>query len=495
MIRLSLAVLLIVGTRIPASADETKYRYFEDGSIAEMVVPAGPTYTFAQGTVPGNLASASPNFLPMMAASASDPLDQSNNRVVFTGFLYERELSLYLSPSGRLYDPALGRFIQQDSVIGEVNDPPSLHRYLYANANPRRYVDPTGHESANAGCYYGPSSCPGQSATLSAPEMALSDTAAWSLGSALRTGFETARGIVNLIRLNVDPRKQVALAAKLSERAPTAARAAMGDYLAQTELLEPVITSRVQAYEEGVDSYADAKTPVERGWTATGTVFPEASILAGGVAGLVRGSGRALGAVMEEPGAAVAPGIASAGGLPPAGAGYANLPFEAVMNSRGPVVIVEGPSTALGQVRLPQPIPTVTRGASSAASEAVSPQVERLAGPKLEHLNAAIGEVHGYEEALAQGHLPIRAPVKTTARGADYLTFDPVQQEVVFWDAKYRGPQGGSVPKTLSAVKIQQWSAEARRAIGALPDSPVKAAMLRALDAGQVRGEIYKWPK
>jgi hypothetical protein len=49
------------------------------------------------------------------------------------------------SLDARFYDPEVGRFTSQDSYLGEINDPPSLHRYFYANANPTRYVDPTGH--------------------------------------------------------------------------------------------------------------------------------------------------------------------------------------------------------------------------------------------------------------------------------------------------------------------------------------------------------------
>ena len=99
------------------------------------------------------------------------------------------------------------------------------------------------------------------------------------------------------------------------------------------------------------------------------------------------------------------------------------------------------------------------------------------------------------ERLSSRAIYPFAARGKTTATGADYVTYDPVQQEVVLWDSKYRGPQGGSVPKTLSPGKINRWTPNARKAIEALPDSPMKAEMLRALDAGHVRGEIFKWPK
>ena len=41
----------------------------------------------------------------------------------------------------------MGRFTSQDSFLGRVDEPPSLHRYFYANANPVRNVDPDGHQS------------------------------------------------------------------------------------------------------------------------------------------------------------------------------------------------------------------------------------------------------------------------------------------------------------------------------------------------------------
>jgi RHS repeat-associated protein len=169
----------------------TKYKYFDSGSIAQMVDPGGWRYSFTEGDAPATLASAAPNFLPSLATAVSSPLDPSANRFLFTGFMYERELGLYLTPSGRLYDPIYGRFVQQDSHLGSVSDPPSLHRYAYGNANPLRYVDPTGHETASAGCYWGPSSCGPQTVPLTGVEKrafaGLLGTLSWAGKAALET--------------------------------------------------------------------------------------------------------------------------------------------------------------------------------------------------------------------------------------------------------------------------------------------------------------------
>ena len=73
----------------------------------------------------------------------------SKNRFAFTGYLWDQETSLFFAKA-RFYDPEVGRFTSQDSFLGQVDDPPSLHRYFYANANPGRFIDPTGHSARDA---------------------------------------------------------------------------------------------------------------------------------------------------------------------------------------------------------------------------------------------------------------------------------------------------------------------------------------------------------
>ena len=53
-----------------------------------------------------------------------------------TGYYYLR---------ARYMDTTTGRFISMDSYLGSVDDPVSLHKYLYANANPVNYIDPSGY--------------------------------------------------------------------------------------------------------------------------------------------------------------------------------------------------------------------------------------------------------------------------------------------------------------------------------------------------------------
>ncbi len=65
----------------------------------------------------------------------------------FTGFYADDETGLYYAQQ-RYYDSELGAFISEDPLEGVANDPPTQHRYLYARANPTKYVDRDGRCSS-----------------------------------------------------------------------------------------------------------------------------------------------------------------------------------------------------------------------------------------------------------------------------------------------------------------------------------------------------------
>jgi RHS repeat-associated protein len=68
--------------------------------------------------------------------------------VALTEFLYSGEQfdskigQQYLR--ARYYDPATGRFNRLDPFFGDLNDPLSLHKYIYAHADPVNGIDPNG---------------------------------------------------------------------------------------------------------------------------------------------------------------------------------------------------------------------------------------------------------------------------------------------------------------------------------------------------------------
>ena len=63
---------------------------------------------------------------------------------MFTGHYLDTETGLQ-NFGARYYDGRFGRFLTQDPYLGRMGEPPSLHRYAYANGNPLRFVDPTGY--------------------------------------------------------------------------------------------------------------------------------------------------------------------------------------------------------------------------------------------------------------------------------------------------------------------------------------------------------------
>ena len=67
----------------------------------------------------------------------------SNNKYQYAGEQKDVTGNYYLR--ARYYNPSVGRFTQMDSYMGQSNNPITLHKYLYANANPVMYTDPSGY--------------------------------------------------------------------------------------------------------------------------------------------------------------------------------------------------------------------------------------------------------------------------------------------------------------------------------------------------------------
>ena len=61
----------------------------------------------------------------------------------YCGEQFDETTGLYYLRA-RYMDTSTGRFISQDTYQGDINDPVSLHKYLYANAYPVMYSDPSG---------------------------------------------------------------------------------------------------------------------------------------------------------------------------------------------------------------------------------------------------------------------------------------------------------------------------------------------------------------
>ena len=70
----------------------------------------------------------------------------TENDYLYTGEQYNALTGLsYLR--ARYMNPKTGTFTSMDTYAGTLDNPVSLHKYLYANANPVMYTDPSGYFS------------------------------------------------------------------------------------------------------------------------------------------------------------------------------------------------------------------------------------------------------------------------------------------------------------------------------------------------------------
>lgn len=165
--------------KISAGTGETRYLY-DDGTTLVEYNPAGQTtikynygYELMSLTIVNPISNTrhSQFYLFDGLMSTSDLVDSAGNVQVsyqydafgdlrrtvglslnpkqYTGHYFDSETGLHYF-GGRYYDDEIGRFLSQDLYLGQADLPPSLHRYLYAYANPLRYVDLTGYATSEA---------------------------------------------------------------------------------------------------------------------------------------------------------------------------------------------------------------------------------------------------------------------------------------------------------------------------------------------------------
>ena len=62
---------------------------------------------------------------------------------LYRGEQYDSDLMLYYLRA-RYFNPLTGRFVTRDPDLGRIKAPVTLHKYLYAGADPVNRLDPTG---------------------------------------------------------------------------------------------------------------------------------------------------------------------------------------------------------------------------------------------------------------------------------------------------------------------------------------------------------------
>ena len=84
-----------------------------------------------------------PRSTPMTTAAICATREVSSWPSSYRGEQYDPDLGLYYLRA-RYYNPNTGRFMSRDPEDGNLFDPASLHKYLYANGDPVDGVDPMG---------------------------------------------------------------------------------------------------------------------------------------------------------------------------------------------------------------------------------------------------------------------------------------------------------------------------------------------------------------
>ncbi|QHZ57512.1 RHS repeat-associated core domain-containing protein [Brevibacillus sp. NSP2.1] len=112
---------------------EGTYYYNSHGDVVKIKGPSGNVLNTYEYDIWGNLI-------------ADKVKETMMNPFAYAGEMYDKESGFYYLRA-RYYDPKMGRFVSEDTVKGQVDNPLTLNRYTYTHNNPVRYIDPTGHDA------------------------------------------------------------------------------------------------------------------------------------------------------------------------------------------------------------------------------------------------------------------------------------------------------------------------------------------------------------
>ena len=125
----------IYGTNLlMRTADGTTYYYMYNGhaDVTALLRPDGTIAATYYYDAFGNI---------------TDTTGSASNSITYAGYQYDKETGLYYL-NARMYDPKTARFLQEDTYLGDRNDPLSLNLYTYCHNEPIMYTDPTGYADA-----------------------------------------------------------------------------------------------------------------------------------------------------------------------------------------------------------------------------------------------------------------------------------------------------------------------------------------------------------
>ncbi|MEK4186739.1 RHS repeat-associated core domain-containing protein [Paenibacillus sp. FSL L8-0494] len=114
------------------------YLYNGHGDVVQMVDTSGAVVNSYAYDVWGNITSQK---------------EEIPNPFKYTGEVYDEETGLYYLRA-RYYDPSMGRFLNEDTYEGQIDNPLSQNLYTYVENNPLIYSDPSGHQLLPTGTGY-----------------------------------------------------------------------------------------------------------------------------------------------------------------------------------------------------------------------------------------------------------------------------------------------------------------------------------------------------
>jgi len=110
-------------------------------------------------------------------------------------------------------------------------------------------------------------------------------------------------------------------------------------------------------------------------------------------------------------------------------------------------------------------------------------------GAPSNHIYGAFGENRGWKLSLSSGEIGLQAPGKVTARGADYITYNPKDGFIKVFDSKY-SKTGKSLPKG-DVFNPQKWKSEIQSSVKNY-EGPHKEQIMRALNEEKFKGVYFK---
>ncbi len=114
----------------------------------------GGNVTYFQGDQLGSASLATRSDGSLIGRQLYRPFGEGRGGAVSTDYRFtgQRDTGLGLYDyNARFYDPALGRFIQADTVVPDLTDGQNYNRFAYVRNNPLKYTDPSGHIAQTEG--------------------------------------------------------------------------------------------------------------------------------------------------------------------------------------------------------------------------------------------------------------------------------------------------------------------------------------------------------